>query len=1080
MRQRCSQRWEVDALYDRLAEAGLDYGPRFRAILELGAGVDEVLVRVRAASDGSRYADAYRAHPTVLDAGLQALAAAAGSRQLLGEGRRFLPARIASVTSFAPATGELLAHCRLTRVTAGSFTGEVHLLTPDGKPVVSLRGVECTLLASHSAATSACKDLLLEAAWVAEAGGAAVDGPAALPCRALVIAPAAAAARVAPLLTHAGAAAVRVAAPADDFAPLLGDGEGFDRVVWVGEPVQGEEAGRAAIAGTDGFLRLLRVLAGQGGAAPFVLVLTRGVHRLADDSTAPDVSASPLWGLARAARLEQPGLRLRTVDLEAGNGFEAVAEELRLVSDPEDEVAWRGGVRYLRRIRRTTATLASAHWPPLRQAADKAGFALKSETPGDLDSLRLRRIERRAPGVGEIEVEVRNAPINFKDVMKSLGMLSSRVLTPTFFGEELGMECAGIVARVGEGVCDFQPGDRVALSYQGSFRSHVTTNTTYVVRLPDSMNLEEGSGLITPMLAAWYALVDRARLRRGDRLLIHSATGGAGLSAIQIARWIGAEIYATAGTPERREYLRSLGIRYVSDSRSLAFYDDIMCWTAGEGIDAVLNTLAGEGLFKGLKLLRPYGKFIEFGKRDIDQNTPLGLAPFNDNLDLIAVDFDRLRAERPEECRRVMLDVWRCLEAGHLKPLPSSAYPVSRAAEAFSHIARSQHIGKVVLNFDDPAVLVHPPLPDGRPPELRGTWLIAGGLTGLGLAVAGWAAERGVRHLVLAGRRGANTPEAEKGLRELREMGVEVHAVAADIADPEQACALVDVAALGLPPLRGVVHSAAVLHDAMIPATDSDELRKVLDPKIAGAWNLHQATAHLDLDHFVLFSSVSSLLGNAGQASYAAGNAFLDGLAAHRRAAGLPALTINWGVLGDTGMVARAAGLRDQLERIGMRALGNRQVFAVLDYLLRLDPVQVGAIDADWNRWMTVNPRAAQQPVFSELVAQAGEGESGAEGDLPTTLAALPAEARIPFLAERIQKVVAATMKLPPERVELAEPIRNLGLDSLMAVELTVALEARLGLPIPSMELMSGPSVLKLAEKVAARCVAAAPQEVLQ
>lgn len=1078
LKRRCDGRWEVESLYDRLSEAGLTYGPHFRGLLEVWSGGNEVLARVRTASDGGCHGNAYRAHPTLLDAGLQALAAVADTQQLLGHSRRFLPVRIARVTSYAPAEGTLVAHCRLTKVTPNGFSGEIDFLTESGTPAVSMRGVHCALLASRSPQPPIWKGLLVEPRWIPEEKTPEAAAERQDPGRVLVCASGKDAAELEAHLRQAGAAGVSLVTPALDLEALLQEDAGLDQLVWVSGLAQEAAVDQAAVAETNAFLRLLRALASKGGQMPFVLLATRGVHRVGNETGTPYVAASPLWGVARVARLEQPSLRLRSVDLEAAGDLAAIVEELRRSRDREDEVAWRNGVRYARRIERTDATQASSPWPPLRADQEKAAFVLKSETPGNLDGLRLRRIERRSPEPGEVEVDVKSAPINFKDVMKGLGMLSSRVLTPTHFGEELGMECAGVVLRTGKGVSGLRVGDRVGLSYQGSFRSHVTTDTTYIVRLPDHMKLEDGCGLITPMLAAWYALVERGRLRKAERILIHSATGGAGLSAIQIARWIGAEIYATAGTPERREYLRSLGIQHVSDSRSLAFFDDIMQWTGGEGIDVVLNTLAGEGLFKGLKLLRPYGRFIEFGKRDIDLNTPLGLAPFNENLDFIAVDFDRLRAERPEECARIMHEVWKGIAAGYLSPLPSRSYPVSQAADAFKHIARSQHIGKVVLSFDDPAPIVHPARPDDQPLNLRGTWLIAGGLSGLGLAVARWAVTRGVRHLVLAGRRGMRTSEAASGVEELQKMGAEVRVVAADIADREQVQALVDTEAYGMPPLRGVVHSAAALNDALIPSTSDEQVKEVLNPKIVGAWNLHQCTASRELDHFILFSSVSSLLGNAGQASYAAGNAFLDALAAHRRAAGLPALTINWGVLGETGMVARAEGLREQLERIGMRGLSNEQALGTLDYLLRLDPIQVGVIDANWGRWVTVHPQAAKQPALSELVAEAGLNEGGSEGDLPTMLSALQPEERMQFLVERILKVVASVMKLPLDRVDPAEPIRNLGLDSLMAVELTVALEARLGLPVPSMELMSGPSVLQLAEKIAARC-GAVGQEVL-
>ena len=241
--------------------------------------------------------------------------------------------------------------------------------------------------------------------------------------------------------------------------------------------------------------------------------------------------------------------------------------------------------------------------------------------------------------------------------------------------------------------------------------------------------------------------------------------------------------------------------------------------------------------------------------------------------------------------------------------------------------------------------------------------------------------------------------------------------------------------------------------------------------KVRGSLLLHEYTREKNLDVFLLFSSVSSLLGNSGQGAYAAANAFLDSLAQKRRASGLPALTINWGVIGETGMVARDERLQQQLERLGMRGLTLDQVAASLDHLLNLDPVQIGVMDADWGRWMAVHPSAARQPLLSELVAEAASGSATAEGNLASSLGTMPKDERIRFLINCIQKVVADTMRLPQERIDSEEPIRNLGLDSLMAVELATALERRLGIPVPSMELMNGPSVQQLADKISARCV---------
>jgi NADPH:quinone reductase-like Zn-dependent oxidoreductase/acyl carrier protein len=989
------------------------------------------------------------------------LAAVADGNARVGGGQRFLPSRIDRIASFGVPEGLLTVHARITAIDAAGFEGDADFYDGDGRRILAMRGARCALMPSRSAGRGV-RELLIGPRW--EEDGADDGGGAALAGRTAVVAEAGLADAVAAALLRAGAVEVvacGVSGNGEGWAEALREGP-LARCIWVGGAKGGEHPERGVEAEVDRFIRALQVLRGGNGEVPDVLLVTSGAQRVVASDAVCDLAGAALWGVARAARLEYPGWRVRMADFGPALSPAAIAVEAG--RENPAEVAWRDGERRVLRVGRVDASVAWGAWPPLGGAGASSAFALKSETPGNLAGLRLRRIARRAPGPGEVEVEVKVAPINFKDVMKALGMLSSKVLAPTHFGEELGMECAGIVVGVGAGVEGFAVGDPVCLSYQGSFRSHVTTGTRYVVRLPSRLGLEAGAGLITPMLAAWYALVERGRLKRGERLLVHSATGGAGLSAIQIARRIGAEIFATAGSPERREHLRSIGIERVSDSRSLAFYDDIMEWTGGEGVDVVLNTLAGEGLFKGVRLLRPYGRFIEFGKRDIDANTPLGLAPFNENLDLIAVDFDRLRAERPEECARILGEVWGLVAAGELQPLPARTYPVSRAAEAFGLVARAGHIGKVVLAMDDARAVVHAALRGEGRPRLRGVWVIAGGLSGLGLEVARWAAERGAARLVLCGRRGAATPGAEAALAGLRELGAAAEAVALDLGDGAAVAALFARLREEGAEVRGIAHSAAALADERLEAVTRENLARVLRPKVAGAWNLHTAAQGLELDAFLLFSSVTSLIGNAGQASYAAANAFLDGLAAHRRAAGQPALAINWGVLAETGMVARAAGLKEQLERLGLRGLSNAEVFAALDHLIGLDPVQVGVVNGDWARWGAAYRDAVAGASWEGMIP-----EEAAFGGGDDDLAALSPERRAEALVQRICGVVATAMKLPPERVDPAEPIRNLGLDSLMAVELAAALEGRLGWPVPSMELMSGPSVAQLAEKWSAR-----------
>src|SRR5687768_12645793 len=367
---------------------------------------------------------------------------------------------------------------------------------------------------------------------------------------------------------------------------------------------------------------------------------------------------------------------------------------------------------------------------------------------------------RREPGPGEVEIEVHAVGLNFKDVMITMGLLPDEALEGGYTGKALGMECSGTITAVGRDVAGLEVGDAVMTAAPGALRTNLTVNAQFVVRKPDHIGFEEAATIPITFLTAYYSLHYLGRIQARDRVLIHAAAGGVGLAAIQLAQRAGAEVFATAGTPAKRDLLRALGVRYVMDSRSLAFANEVMEFTGGQGVDIVLNSLSGEAIPKSLSILSAYGRFIEIGKRDIYENSKLGLRPFRNNLSLFAVDLDKLCAQRPELVQTFLHNVMQAFEDGSLHALPHRVFSVSDIVSAFRYMAQAKHTGKVVVSMHDEVVIT----PESQGPlTLRdnATYLVTGGLGGFGLAVAHWLVEQGARHLVLTGRSGASSPAAE-------------------------------------------------------------------------------------------------------------------------------------------------------------------------------------------------------------------------------------------------------------------------------------------------------------------------------
>ncbi len=503
-------------------------------------------------------------------------------------------------------------------------------------------------------------------------------------------------------------------------------------------------------------------------------------------------------------------------------------------------------------------------------------------------------------------------------------------------------------------------------------------------RIPASLSFDEAATLPVVFMTAWHALKNVARMRAGESILIQAGAGGVGMAAIQIAHHLGVKVIATAGSPIKRALLGTLGVQHVIDSRRADFADAVMELTGRRGVDVVLNSLAGEAIPMGLSCLAEFGRFVEIGKRDIYQNARIPLWPLRRNASFHVLAMDAVFGGDEELARQLLQEVSELVESGSFSPLPYRSFPACRIDAAFRLMAQGKHVGKVVVAFPEAFVPRR-----GEPPsrafaiQENGCYLITGAFGGFGKVLARWLTDAGARHLVLAGRSGAATPEAQAFVQDLRARGVEVRIVQADVGLAADVSRLVAEAHTGDFPLRGVFHLAMVIDDAPLASLTADRMRKVMAPKAHGAWLLHEATRDLELDCFVMFSSVSSIFGNPAQGNYAAANAFLDSLAHHRHALGLPALTVNWGVLGGEGYVARNERVAEFLARQGTLPLSPGEVVALLESFLTSGVPQVMAIRVDWNKWRQFFRGMQENPLLQEIFASGIESQetTGASSD---------------------------------------------------------------------------------------------------
>ncbi len=820
-------------------------------------------------------------------------------------------------------------------------------------------------------------------------------------------------------------------------------------------------------------VRLVQAMEASHHDHPLQLtVVARGALPTAFGIGMLDPAQAPLWGLARVIANEHPSLACRLIDLHGSLADAATGDWLgRALSarDAETEVQLVDGRRYVSRARLTS----------LPEEALESGIRLTEQealrldfTPhGGLDSLHVRAVDRRAPAPGEVEVRVHAAGLNFRDVLWTMGMLPEEAVEHGFSGPTIGMECAGEIIRVGAGVDGLEAGDRVIAFASSCFASHVTTTSGSVAKIPDHIDYAEAATIPTAFLTAYYALDHLARIQPGEIVLIHGAAGGVGLAALQIALLKGARVIGTAGSEAKRRLLCRLGAEHALSSRSLDFADEVMALTGGA--DIVLNSLAGEAITKGLQILKPFGRFLEIGKRDLYANSRIGLRPFRQNVTYYGIDADTLLIERPRLARQVLEEVMALFADGKLRPIPFCTAPIARAAEAFRSMQQSRHIGKIVVTVPaDPSNV--PVVRAARPLSAQGTWLVTGGLGGFGLATAHWLVTQGVRSLALVGRRGAATEEARAGIAALESAGAAVRIFALDVADAGAVRDMIAGIRSDMAPLRGVVHAAAVIEDAPVTKISDELFGRVLAPKLLGALNLHEATRGDALEMFVSYSSSSVLVGNPGQGCYVAGNLYLEALSEYRRAHGQPALAIGWGAIKDAGFLTRNAHVADMLRnRSGLAAMPVADALLEFGRLHAVGARRVTVAHFNMQRLGQTLP-SVRVPRFLPIIP-VGMANSGSDSDsLAQVLLSTPEGERQALVLERLTQLIARILGTGVAQITPESSLAEMGLDSLMAVELAEAVEQEIGQPVSVMHLLGAGTVHAIVDLVLRTLYAAA------
>ncbi|BBM86752.1 type I polyketide synthase [Candidatus Uabimicrobium amorphum] len=1021
IRNDCHIKMPCEELYAFLGKLGFDYGPAFNLLSELSHnGRGEVVARVTV--DGSKK---FCLNPCALDACFQAFSLALFAEEQSAQ-NVYIPVAVERYAIFHENISDFWVHIKLRDGAAGeTYSGDMQLMTEAGKIVAVVEGFTIKAVSQQMLEKHLNRDVdesLFFIDWQQRDLTTSENDD-----RPLVVFVQSEEQRQ--KITEECICVIVSSENKTQDANIFCNPQQDIDWIWEHVPAKAHlmylwhDNTQALHSNALTLLQLLQSMAQHNNAYKLTLV-TQNAQCVIDHDKI-DVQASYVWGLGKVISQEYPQLNCQMIDVD-NLDIEKICCCSTLWSK-EKQIALREECAYVARL--TTID----NEKDLVSVPQSEAYRLSIDAKGSIDNLSYQSFNKRTLQEREIEIEVYSTGLNFRDIMNALG------LYPGDAGE-LGGECCGRVVSVGSEVDDLQIGDEVLGIAAGSFANRTYTHRHLVAKKPQDMTYNEAATIPITFLTAYYGLCKLASLKDGQKVLIHSAAGGVGLAAVQIAQHYNAEIFATAGNEEKRSFLKSLGVQHVMDSRSLKFAEEM----AGEQIDIVLNALAGEYVEKSMRLLKKDGHFLEIGKTDIWNNEQVSAV--SPQLHYFAFDLAEICEKKPQLLQEMLQQIMAMFDKKILCPLPHRIFSREQVISAFRYMAQAKHIGKVVVCEKQKETYIS-----------DASYMISGGLGALGLEFAHLLAVSGAKHLVLVSRR-EDISEVVKQIEKIEQSGAEVTIMRADVADKEMLFAAWEKVAENIPPLRGIIHAAGILDDQLLAQQTSESFARVLRPKVDGAWNLHLLSENMPLDFFVNFSSLASALGSAGQGNYAAANAFLDSLAFLRRQKGLAATVINWGPWAEIGMAADLSKRgQDVWSTMGINTISPQQGRQMYQTINHLTQPQVIAMPIDWTKFAQT---FAEEPFFEKIVSVAKTKMSHhekQESKLLKELEEMPVTQRYDFLRNYV--VTKAESILGLSALDTTQPLQEMGLDSLMAIELKNTLEMSVGKTLPATMLFNYPTI---------------------
>ncbi|WP_099287881.1 type I polyketide synthase [Mycobacterium persicum] len=1005
---------EVADGYERLAERGYGYGPAFRGLNAMWRRGDEVFAEVSLPADAGVSVAGFGVHPVMLDAALHAVILASNGADDFGvdEGSVLVPFSWQGVSLHAGGASAVRARI----APAGPSKVSIELADGLGLPVLSVASMLARPVTDQqlrAAVSGSGPDRLFQVDWSAQPSAALEPVPV---------------------------MAWGTTADSDS-----------STVVFESVPVAGDAVAGVYTA-TNSVLDVLQSWLGRDGAGVLVVTPRGAVALPGEDVT--DLAGAAVWGLVRSAQTEHPG-RIVLVDTDAALDESALAAVL---AAGEPQVLWRGGQVYIGRVHGSRA-VGALLVPPV-----DGPWRLGMSAAGTFENLRLEPIpDADAPlQPGHVRVRLSAIAANFRDVMIALGLYPDPEAV-------MGVEASGVVLETGPDDAGFAVGDRVMGLFPEGTGTIATTDHRLLVKVPAGWSHTAAATTSVVFATAYYALRDLASVRSGQRILVHAATGGVGMAAVQLARHWGLEVFATA-SKGKWDTLRAMGFDddHISDSRSLDFEDKFRAATGGRGVDVVLDSLAGDFVDASLRLVSPGGAFLEMGKTDIRE--PEVIAQRYPGVRYRAFD---LFEAGPDRIAQILAELAALFDDEVLRPLPVTTFDVRRAPAALRYLSQARHVGKVVMTMPDAWA--------------AGTVLITGGTGMAGSALARHVVTRhGVRQLVLVSRRGPDAPGAEELVAELDAAGAQVHVVACDAAD-RAALAKVIAEIPVQHPLSAVIHTAGALDDAVVTSLTPERMETVMRAKVDAAWNLHELTCDLDVSAFVMFSSMAGLVGSSGQANYAAANSFLDGLAVHRRAHGLPAISLGWGLWNQASAMTGGLASVDfkRFARDGIVAMSSEEALELLDTAMIVDEPFVLPAHIDFAALRVKFDNGTLPPMFVDLInaptrRQVDDSLAAAKSKsaLLQRLDGLPDDEQHAVLLDLVRSNIATVLgNTSPEAIDPDRAFQELGFDSLTAVEMRNRLKSATGLALSPTLIFDYPNSAALAGYMHRELLGSAPHD---